>query len=99
MHIKSIIFTLKIYYYHCFLRYSGAETSTDLQTEKQIVKTPQLKQKKLSYECLPIGGYNANESPRLALKKSKSDASRLRSKSSLDGVKTMAEKIRDQRLK
>ncbi|XP_065051533.1 uncharacterized protein LOC135681154 isoform X1 [Rhopilema esculentum] len=42
---------------------------------------------------------NVELSPKLILRKSKSDASRLRSRSSVDGSKSMAEKIRDQRLK
>ena len=90
---------LNVSFYHCFIRYSGTESPADLPTEKEIVKTPQMKQKNLSNERPLTYGYNVNESPKFALKKSKSDASRLRSKSSLDGVKTMAEKIRDQRLK
>ena len=42
---------------------------------------------------------NLELSPKLILRKSKSDASRLRSRSTADGSKSMAEKIRDQRLK
>ena len=63
------------------------------------MKTPEMKSKKLSDQRPPIDGYTLNGSPKMVLKKSKSDVSRLRSKSSLDGMKTMAEKIRDQRLK
>jgi len=80
-------------------RYSGTESPSDTQMGRKLVRTPQLTQKQLSNQRPPIGGYQLNSSPKMMLKKSKSDVSRLRSRSSIESVKTMAEKIRDQRLK
>lgn len=87
-----------------FFRFSVPDSSVELarelpREESRVVKTPQMKTKKLSNQRPPIGTNNILGSPKLVLKKSKSDVSRLRSKSSVEGCKTMAEKIRDQRLK
>eukprot|EP00794_Sanderia_malayensis_P017401 gene17401-19144_t len=75
------------------------------QEKKQAMlsMTPEMKYKRLSNQRAPIGvtdfGGKGSLSPKINLKKSKSDATRLRSKTTHDAEKSMAHKIREERMR